>query len=279
VAVTNELTYLAMFKPYPKVTVAVDNKSGGTVKGAGSYLAGKTVTLKATPKKGYAFCGWFDADGKLVSPNASYKDTVTADGLSLQASFKKESALAKPVLTWDATNLTVGVSYSAKLAVKGESLVSITKVTGLPKGLTYKSGKVSGVPTVAKAVTAKVTVALKSNVKKTWTYSMKLNVAALPTWAVGTFKGKGKFGGKDADVTLTVGKTGKISGKFVVTGKAYSFTAVSFAEFDAEGVLRTAKGTMKYGKKTCKVEIVVVEGEAEVGVTDGVTASGVLALP
>ena len=41
-SVTNELTYLAMFKPYPKVTVAVDNAKGGAVKGAGAYLAGKT---------------------------------------------------------------------------------------------------------------------------------------------------------------------------------------------------------------------------------------------
>ena len=98
----------------------------------------------------------------------------------------------------------MGVSYSAKLSVDGESAVSITKVTGLPKGLAYKSGKVTGVPTVA--------------------------------------------------------------------------------EFDAEGVLRTAKGTMKYGKKTCKVEIAVAEGEsgggeAEVAVMGAVTASGVLSLP
>ena len=283
VAVTNELTYLAMFKPYPKVTVAVDNAKGGAVKGAGSYLAGKTVTLTATPKKGYAFCGWFDADGNLVSLKASYKYKVTADGLALSASFKKENALAKPVLTWDATNLTVGVSYSAKPTIVGESLVSVTKVTGLSKGLTFKSGKVSGVPTVAKAVTAKVTVALKSNAKKTWSYSVKLNVSALPTWAVGTFKGKGTFGGKDADVTLTVGKTGKISGKFVAVGKQYPFTASSFAELDAQGVLRTAKGTLKYGTKTCKVEIAVAEGEgggeAEVAVTGGVTGVGALVVP
>ena len=295
VSVTNELTYLAMFKPYPKVTVAVDDKSGGTVKGAGSYLAGKTATLTATPKKGYAFCGWFDADGNLVSLNASYKYKVTAAGATLSASFKKESELAKPTLTWGgyvvgatggtpvvpenalaarSTNLTVGVSYSAKLSVKGEGAVSIMKVTGLPKGLTYKSGKVSGVPTVAKSVTAKVTVALKSNAKKTWTYSVKLNVSALPTWAVGTFRGK-LYDGATGEppvvpvakgtVTLTVGKTGKVSGKFVDTKKnAYSFTAASFKTFE-DGVLRT-KATMKYGKKSVAVEIAVgQDGETSVG--------------
>ena len=137
----------------------------------------------------------------------------------------------------------------------------------------------SGVPTVEKAVTAKVTVALKSNAKKKWTYSVKLNVSALPAWAKGTFKGKGTFGGKDADVTLTVGNTGKLSGKFMVSGKSYPFTASSFAELDAQGVLRTTKGTMKYGTKTCKVEIAVAEGAAEVGVTGAVSATGALTLP
>ena len=69
----------------------------------------------------------------------------------------------------------------------------------------------------------------------------------------------------------------------MVSGKSYPFTASSFAEFDAEGVLRTTKGTMKYGTKTCKVEIKVFEGkaggEAEVAVTGAVEATGALALP
>ena len=150
-------------------------------------------------------------------------------------------------------------------------------MAGLPKGLTYKSGKVTGVPTTAKAVTAKVTVALKSNAKKTWTISVKLNVAALPAWAVGTFKGKGTFNGKDADVTLTVGKTGKISGKFVSGGKAYAFTAASFEEYGDDGILRTSKGTMKVGKKTYTVEVAIGEAGAEsAGATIGVAEIAVL---
>ena len=174
------------------------------------------------------------------------------------------------------------VLSSAKLTVKGESVVSITMVTGLPKGLSYKSGKVSGVPTVAKAVTAKVTVALKSNAKKTWTYSVKLNVAALPTWAVGTFKGKGTLGGKGADVTLTVGKTGKVSGKFVdLKKKAYAFSAASFKTFE-DGVLRT-KATMKYGTKSVALEIAVgsadKEGEAGATTLVGIAEVGSAAAP
>ena len=220
VAVTNDAMYIAAFKPYPKVTLAVDNKSGGAVKGAGSYLAGKTVTLKATPKKGYAFTGWWDGTN-LISLAASYKYKVTADGAALTARFKKESALAKPVLTWGGdTNLTMGVNYAAKLSVVGESAVSITKVTGLPKGLKYKGGKVSGVPTKAGTFTAAVTVALGSNRKKTWAYKMKLIVSKLPGFAQGTFNGwtyapveGGELGIEDAvrKVTISVTSAGKIT--------------------------------------------------------------------
>jgi hypothetical protein len=224
----------------------------------------------------------------LISLAASYKYKVTADGASLTASFKKEGELEKPTFTWGGeTNLTVGVSYSAKLSVKGESAVSITKVTGLPKGLSYKSGKVSGVPTVKKACTVTVTVALNSNKKKTWTYKVKPAVAALPAWAVGTFRGKlyepatgetpvvpvdGDPTGETpvvpvakGTVTLTVGTTGKVSGKFVDTKKkSYSFAVGSFKSF-ADDVLRTKAG-MKYGKKTVTVDVAVgQDGETSVG--------------
>ena len=97
------------------------------------------------------------------------------------------------------------------------------------------------------------------------------------------YRGRELFGDKAADVTLTVGKTGKISGKFVAAGKQYPFTAASFKTCDEDGVLR-AQATMKYGTKTCKVEIAVAEGEggggeAAVAVTGAVEGSGALALP
>ena len=65
--------------------------------------------------------------------------------------------------------------FSAALAASGESAVSITKVAGLPKGLAYKSGKVSGAPAKAGSFTATVTVTLVSNKKKTWIYKVTLN--------------------------------------------------------------------------------------------------------
>ena len=220
---TESVTYFAKFKPYPKVTVAVEGAKGGTVKGAGSYLAGKTVTLTATQKKGYAFTGWYDGLN-LVTLAATYKYKMTADGAALSAGFKKEGELTRPEFVWNgATNLAMGVNYSAALAASGESAVSITKVAGLPKGLAYKSGKVSGAPAKAGSFTATVTVTLVSNKKKTWIYKVKLAVAALPAFAQGTFNGwtyepvEGGGQGLPAlpvrKVTVSVTSAGKITAK------------------------------------------------------------------
>ena len=226
---------------------------------------------------------------------------MTAAGAAITASFKKESKLAAPTLTWGdyvvnsgtggdsstggspvenaqaarSTNLTVGVSYSAKLKVSGEAKVSIVKVTELPKGLTYKSGKVSGVPTTKKGYSVKVTVALDSNPKKTWDYAVPLRVSALPSWAAGTFTGPllDKSEKEKGTVTLTVGKTGKVSGKFVnLKQKQYSFATDSFASY-VDGVLRTS-AAMKYGSKTVTVEIAVgQDGETSVGFAEVGSAS------
>ena len=54
--------------------------------------------------------------------------------------------------------------------------------------------------------------------------------------------------------------------------------AVEGVELFDDGVLRT-QATMKYGTKTCKVEIAVAEGEAAVAVTGAIKASGTLSLP
>ena len=212
---------------------------------------------------------------------------IRADGAALRAMFKKESELAKPEFTWNGeTNLTVGVSCSAKLSVKGEAAVSITKVTGLPKGLSYKSGKITGTPAEKGAVAAKVTVALNSNAKKTWVCVLTFRIANLPSWVRGkTFTGAGVIGGKEAKVTLTVSSKGKVSGKFVRTmdGKSYSFEAASFATFK-DGTLRPAMA-LQYGKKKCDLEIAIGQDPesgvsvAELNVTYGGKAYGEADIP
>ena len=85
-------------------------------------------------------------------------------------------------------------------------------------------------------------------------------------WAVGTFTGAGAIGNtkvkkrKAATVTLTVGSTGKISGKFVLeSGKSYSFKADAFTEFK-DGAL-CVETTISYGSKKCALLIAVSQDE------------------
>ena len=68
------------------VTVVSEN---GTVEGAGSYLEGAAVTLKAAANSGYKFDGWFVGEEK-VSSGAEYTFTPDAD-VELIAKFSKKS--------------------------------------------------------------------------------------------------------------------------------------------------------------------------------------------
>lgn len=54
---------------------------------------GDTVTWIATPDEGYAFSGWYGADGSLISEDASYRQPVTAD-VALSARFVATSGPA-----------------------------------------------------------------------------------------------------------------------------------------------------------------------------------------
>jgi len=57
--------------PSYTVTVSIDPAKGGTVSGAGTYLAGETVTLKAVPSSGYQFTAW-QVNGSSVGTGTTY---------------------------------------------------------------------------------------------------------------------------------------------------------------------------------------------------------------
>lgn len=77
--------------PKPKLSVSVatwtqDDLPGSvTVTGGGSYLANAKVKAVASVKSGYAFAGWYDPQGNLVSPAASYSFTMPKKDVVLQA--------------------------------------------------------------------------------------------------------------------------------------------------------------------------------------------------
>ena len=158
--------------------------AAGKAYGGGGYAPGKTVPLKAAPKKGYAFTGWYDAAGKRLSLEPSYGFVMPDRDAVLTAKFKKISKLKKPTLRWNGEKWTAvsgrrlkkGRAYSAVLTASGEAKVYIKGVKGLPTGLSYRDGAIAGKPRTRGVYTVRVTVALAAKKSKTWTYRVRLVV-------------------------------------------------------------------------------------------------------
>ena len=67
------------------ITASVYPSNSGTVNGAGSYSAGQSCTLTATPNSGYTFLNW-TKNNVVVSTDASYTFTV-AENATYKANF------------------------------------------------------------------------------------------------------------------------------------------------------------------------------------------------
>lgn len=266
----NEPTLTAHFVVGPMLTIEIA-LAGDTekckVKGAGSYLVGKKVSLSATAPKGTAFVGW-TANG-VPWPNAedskkaklSY--VMTKESVSLVATFEKEkmrvacSALA-------AASFTVGVAGDATgipIEIETQSGVKSVAVSKLPAGMKYdkKAGLIVGAPTKAGSFDVTIKVTAKSGAVETLVVPVR--VAALPDWAAGTFGGMiGRFiGPKDDDefrpygmITMKITTAGKISAKITAGGKTYSFSAKGFDAVDEDGDyyfrMTTKKGEVYEGE-------------------------------
>ncbi len=68
------------------VTVTVNPDYSGTFSGAGSYLSGQTVSLKANPNLGYVFNGWIQG-GNMLTTLEDYTFVMPGGNVNLTASF------------------------------------------------------------------------------------------------------------------------------------------------------------------------------------------------
>lgn len=128
---SKELT-LTISKPVPTYTISAnaDPIGAGTVSGGGSYAAGTSVTLTATPNSGYRFVGWVEG-GTTVSTNTSY--IFNADkNRSLTAQFDRISSGggdSDPTYSITLPSQVTGgeLKLSRRYAEKGET-VTLTAV-------------------------------------------------------------------------------------------------------------------------------------------------------
>ena len=116
-----------------------------------------------------------------------------------------------------------------------------------------------GAPTAESKLDAKTGLRKPSAVKFTVTtagkskrvYLVDMTVLPLPDWAVGTFNGGGDLG----QVSLTVAKTGKLSGKYLSEGFTWSLAVDSFDSIDESGDVYRATLIGKSGKLVMTNEI------------------------
>ena len=217
------------------------------VSGKGLQKEGKKVTLKVKPVKLYSFAGWCDENGDPLematdyrSPSLSFVMPCADTNFYVRLIKKTDDtkcvisltgAEFKGVTTIDEgnTNLTIaaGAPYEMSVSVDSYTLTTL-KVKGLPKGLKFnsKTRKISGVPT--KAGTFTVTVKATNASKNQKELKFAITVLPVEDWAVGTFDGAYTNGADVGTFTLTVKKTGAISGKLSAGKYTHTFKAKSF---------------------------------------------------
>ena len=266
--IDGDVTYFAVFKSDPKVTVAVEDTDengavptgkgagkyvAGSITGEGKYAPGKKVTLKATANKGYVFAGWKKTanseegivnseEGVLLSQAASWSFTMPSNDVEYVAKFvtsdEDKGSIRLAVdgaemrLAGDGsphqTNLWCGVYLEWPVAASALSEAKV-KVAGLPSGL-----KFTDKPVTSKVGTGKAAVVV-TNVPANTIYGA-------PTAASKTAKDK-----KTGAVTVIPS-----AGKFTVTTAGKS-TQTYQIDTVVEPLPSWAQGTFE-GSVKCKVE-------------------------
>lgn len=153
---TGESTYIksiSITRAVKKYTVSATAGEGGSVSiknGSSEVTSGTEVeentslTFTATPNDGYEFVNWTDASNKVVSTNATYTTTVSAE-ISLTANFKAKTTVDPTEsgviydftgsigTTTDGTNCTIAnnvITFSSNFSANERKYITIKPKTG-----------------------------------------------------------------------------------------------------------------------------------------------------
>lgn len=118
IPVTLEVTGLPMYT----LTLLVQPEESGTVSGAGTYIAGTTVTVNAVPNDGFIFVRWTDADENIVSEVAESEITISAD-ITLIAIF--QSTVSVPDIWEDQLKIFPNPASDFMFFMSGENIREI----------------------------------------------------------------------------------------------------------------------------------------------------------
>ena len=258
--VKKDVTYYAQWTANQYTIKFNANGGTGTMKSlAATYGKSVTLTANAFKRTNYTFLGWAT---EKDATEAEYKNKAKVKNLSA-----KSGGTATLYAVWKRNTYTVKFSANGgdddpvKQKMNCGATKALAKNTFERPGFKFAGWAVKKNGPVVYKNKAKVKD-LAANGKSITLYA----VWRLADWAVGTFTGKGKIGGKSANVTLTVTSDGKISGKFVrkTDKKSFSFKADRFE--DCDDAYMYVETEMKYGSKTYLLEI-YLEHDEETGTT------------
>ena len=252
------------------VSWPVSSEGSMTVKGLppGLKYSGGAIVGKATKLGTYS--AKFTAKNAAGTRTKTIKIVVVNPGFDVSVNVRANGATdAASVAAGETVPMFVGVVQNISVASTpgkdgiAKSGASSVTATGLPPGLKYSKGVISGVPSKVGTYTVKLT--FKNALGWTKTFTMKMQVKALPAFARGTFNGWSY----DADyyykrkVTVSVTTAGKITAKVGTLSFARTGWTVDEAGRYCANLLTTRTvGTGKKAKKYTDVLTLTLDPDA-----------------
>ena len=234
---------------YFKKKIAEVNDKGKTVKV--EHVSTSTFVVSDYPT--IAICPVLASDGVVTDiPVTEGTNLAFVVGVAQSISLNLEGVLDGVATTVTAKGLPSGLKL-VKTAVYVDPQAKKKVVDHYEYAIEGAPTAVSKVSSKTKAVTpSHVTLSASNKYKWNGGLTFDVTVVALPSWAVGNFSGPvaAADGAYHGTATLTVGKTGKISGKISTQGTNWTYSAKSFAGWTVSGATNfTVEAVAKSGKR------------------------------
>jgi hypothetical protein len=204
------------------VVLSSSPMAGGATAGSGSYDAGSTVTVTATPNAGYTFVNWTD-NGSVASTSASYQFTLN-NNRALVANFRVIPA-SQIALNLSSSPPAGGTTSGAGSYTAG---TSVTATATTSANYTFVNWTENGVIASASPTYTFALITNRTLVANFTINTHTLNLSANPT-AGGTVTGAGTFNSGSSVTATATANTGYTftnwtdGGNIVSTNSSYTF--------------------------------------------------------
>ncbi len=249
---------------------AVSSEAKTTVTGLPPGLKYSGGAIVGKPTKTGTYTAKFTAKNAAGTKTKTIRIVVTNPGFAVDVNVRANGATgAVTVRSGDSVPMFAGVAQRITVASApgkagvAKSAASSVTATGLPPGLKYANGTITGTPSRTGTYTVKLVFRNALGWSKTFT--LKMAVGALPAFARGTFNGWTYLedGGAKRKVTVSVTAAGKISAK--VGSLSFSRTGWAVGEdgrYSAKMLAARTVGTGKSAKKYSDVLVLTLDPEA-----------------